>query len=217
MAEVEEELNQVEEFNNVEEEQLGEGIGEGVDLSTVKLEVVAGNKESSRWLIVDGIHICHQQQETEKDLLWRCEDYRHFKCPFKITTTKLEGENELKVVSMTNAELHTCAKDKVRPIVHKFRLKLANRMRKDVDVVWRKVWEEERTLLLDGLKEQPELTSQLLMELKDSRSFRDFAQRARARDVPKIPHDHKDMDPEKVKSFKVCYIFVVKNFSTSWS
>ena len=58
MAEVEEELNQLEEeLNNVEEEQLDEENGEeGIDLSTVNLEEVAGNKESS-WLIVDCVHI----------------------------------------------------------------------------------------------------------------------------------------------------------------
>ena len=59
MVEVEEELNQLEEeLSNVEEEQLDEENGEeGIDLSTVNLEEVAGNKESSRWLRVDCVHI----------------------------------------------------------------------------------------------------------------------------------------------------------------
>ena len=38
----------------------------------------------------------------------------------------------------------------------------------------------------------------MVIELKDSSSFRVFAQRARAKDLPKIPHEHVDMDPEKV-------------------
>ena len=65
-------------------------------------------------------------------------------CPFKIVTTKEEGENELRIVSMTKAILHNCSKDKVKPIIHKFKLKLCKRMREEVDLTWRKIWDDER-------------------------------------------------------------------------
>ena len=39
------------------------------------------------------------------------------------------------------------------------------------------------------------------MELKDAKSFRVSAQKARAKEMPKIPKDHDEMDPEKVKVF----------------
>ena len=32
------------------------------ELDGITLEVVDGNKEGSRWLIVDDVHICHKQQ-----------------------------------------------------------------------------------------------------------------------------------------------------------
>ena len=57
------------------------------ELSGITLEVVDGNKEGSRWLIVDDVHICHKQQVLKGHDVWRCEDFRS-KCPFKIVTTK---------------------------------------------------------------------------------------------------------------------------------
>ena len=53
---------------------------------------------------------------------------------------------------MTKAIVHNCSKDKVKPIIHKFKLKLNQRMREEVDLAWRKIWDEERKKLIDGLK-----------------------------------------------------------------
>ena len=67
-------------------------------------------------------------------------------------------------------------------------------------MAWRKIWDEERKKLIDGLKkESPLLLNQVLLELKDAKSFRVSAQMARAKEMPKIPKDHDEMDPEKVK------------------
>ena len=107
MAEVEEELM------NMEEEELDHMEGEvhengeelnvdkETDLDGIKLEVVEGNKEGSRWLIVDSVHICLKQQVFQNHDVWRCEDFRDYKCPFKIITTKEESENGLQIVTMT--------------------------------------------------------------------------------------------------------------------
>ena len=172
------------------------------ELDGIILEVVDGIKEGSRWLIVDDVHICHKQQVFKGHDVWRCEDFRSYRCPFKIVTTKEEGENELRIVSMTKAIVHNCSKDKVKPIIHKFKLKLNKRMREEVDLAWRQIWDEERKKLIDGLKkESPLLLNQVLLELKDAKSFRVSAQKARAKEMPKIPKDHDEMDQEKVKVF----------------
>ena len=142
MAEVEEELMNMEEeeLDHMEGEvhENGEELNEDKekDLDGIKLEVVEGNKEGSRWLIVDSVHICHKQQVFQNHDVWRCEDFRDYKCPFKIITTKEESENGLQIVTMTKKLLHNCSKDKVKPILHKFRLKLAKRMRADLDTPW---------------------------------------------------------------------------------
>ena len=134
--------------------------------------------------------------------MWRCEDFRQYRCPFKIVTTREEGEKELRIVRMTKVIAHNCSKDKVKPILHKFKLKLNKRMREEVDLTWRKIWDEERKKLIDGLKnESPLLLNQVLLEMKDAKSFRVSAQKARAKEMPKIPKDHEEMDPEKVKVF----------------
>ena len=86
----------------------------------------------STWLIVDNVHICHKQQVLKGHDVWRCEDFRSYKCPFKIVTTKEDGENELRIVSLTKA------------ILHKFKLKLCKRMREEVDLTWREIWDDER-------------------------------------------------------------------------
>ena len=203
MEEVEEEMaEQLEEDLDVEIRE-----DEEKDLENIKIELVEGDKAGSRWLIVDSVHICHRVQNFGANVEWRCEDHRHFKCPFKILTTgEVDNESGVKIVKMTKAVLHTCCKDKVKPIVHKFKLRLCNRMRKDLDVNWSKIWDEERKNLIEELKESPLLTNQVLLELKDSRSFRTSAQRARAKEMPPIPKEHEEMDPAKVKSFKICYI-----------
>ena len=140
------------------------------ELDGIILEVVDGIKEGSRWLIVDDVHICHKQQVFKGHDVWRYEDFRSYRCPFKIVTTKEEGENELRIVSMTKAIVHNCSKDKVKPIIHKFKLKLNKRMREEVDLAWRKIWDEEREKLIDSLKkESPLLLNQVLLELKDAK------------------------------------------------
>ena len=64
------------------------------DLDGITLEVVDGMKEGSRWLIVNDVHICHKQKVFKGDDVWRCEDFRQYRCPFKIVTTREEGEKD---------------------------------------------------------------------------------------------------------------------------
>ena len=75
MAEVEEELMNMneEELEHMDGEELNED--QEKDLDGIKLEVVEGNKEGSR-----------VQMFLNHDV-WRCEDFRDYKCPFKIIKT----------------------------------------------------------------------------------------------------------------------------------
>ena len=149
------------------------------DLSGVQVEVVDGNHEGTKWLIVNGVHICHKQKEYPGEVRWRCADWRWFKCPFIISTREEDGE--VKVVKMTDLEGHRCSKDKTGVILHRFKLKLKERMQSNLDENWSKIWSSERTRLLDSVKDQPELTTQLLLDMKDSRYFR---QNKRQNDAP---------------------------------
>ena len=87
---------------NMEVEEEVDGNMEN-DLDGITLEVVDGMKEGSRWLIVNDVHICHKQKVFKGHDVWRCEDFRQYRCPFKIVTTREEGEKELRIVRMTKA------------------------------------------------------------------------------------------------------------------
>ena len=45
-------------------------------------------------------------------------------------------------------------------------------MKSNLEERFGKIWSEESSKLLESLKDQPELTNQVLLEMKDSRSFR---------------------------------------------
>ena len=106
--------------------------------SDIKLEIVDGEKEGSRWLIVDDTHICYQNNVKGKkgenrrwkvdSIRWECSKRRHMGCPFQIFTSLPENGAPIKALSMKKPQVHTCSAEKLTPLMHKFRLKLASRM-----------------------------------------------------------------------------------------
>ena len=119
------------------------------DLSGVQVELVDSTHEGTKWLIVNGIHICHKQKEWPEEVEWRCADWRWSKCPFSISTREANGEVE--VIKMTDPEGHRCSKDKTGVMLHRFKLKLKERMQSNLDEKWSKVWSSERTKLLESV------------------------------------------------------------------
>ena len=91
-------------------------------------------------------------RRTKEQSGWRCADWRWFKCPFIISTR--EEDEEIKVVKMTDPEGHRCSKDKTGVILHKFKLKLKERMQANLDENWSKVWSSERTKLLESVNQR---------------------------------------------------------------
>ena len=126
--------------------------------SDIKLEIVNGEKEGSGWLIVDDTHICYQNNVKGKkgenrrwkvdSIRWECSKRRHMGCPFQIFTSLPENGAPIKALSMKKPQVHTCSAEKLTPLMHKFRLKLASRMQDDLDLSWTKIWNKERQLLL---------------------------------------------------------------------
>ena len=150
--------------------------------SDIKLEIVDGEKEGSRWLIVDDTHICYQNNVKGKkgenrrwkvdSIRWECSKRRHMGCPFQIFTSLPENGAPIKALSMKKPQVHTCSAEKLTPLMHKFRLKLASRMQDDLDLSWTKIWNEERQLLLEEVKDQPGLLQQVILEMGDAELFR---------------------------------------------
>ena len=185
-----------EEDRALEEEE--EGVGE--HFKDTELEPLGGDREGTTWLVINGVHICYMRKDrgSKKTTAWECAGRRRLGCQFKIRTTNSEGPEALSIITMSDPEIHTCSADKVAPLMQKFRLRLSTRMTEDLDVGWSKIWTEERSRLLGSLKDHPELNQQVMLEMSDVEAFRRSAQRARAKMVPKIPTEHKDMDPSKV-------------------
>ena len=148
----------------------------------IKLEIVDGEKEGLRWLIVDDTHIYYQNNVKGKkgenrrwkvdSIRWECSKRRHMGCPFQIFTSLPENGAPIKALSMKKPQVHTCSAEKLTPLMHKFRLKLASRMQDDLDLSWTKIWNEERQLLLEEVKDQPGLLQQVILEMGDAELFR---------------------------------------------
>ena len=96
----------------------------------------------------------------------------HMGCPFQIFTSLPENGAPIKALSMKKPQVHTCSAEKLTPLMHKFRLKLASRMQDDLDLSWTKIWNEERQLLLEEVKDQPGLLQQVILEMGDAELFR---------------------------------------------
>ena len=63
---------------------------------------------------------------------WECSKRRHMGCPFQIFTSLPENGAPIKALSMKKPQVHTCSAEKLTPLMHKFRLKLASRMQDDL-------------------------------------------------------------------------------------
>ena len=147
MIDVEEEgLNDVQGGPEVEDEEATE---EDLvpDLSGVHVKLVDSTHEGTKWLIVNGVHICQKQREWPGDVKWQCADWRWFKCPFSISTRVENGE--VKVVKMTDPEGHRCSIDKTGDFVQ-IQTKVE---RKEVIKSGQKFEASERTKLLESVKE----------------------------------------------------------------
>ena len=127
------------------------------DFSGVEVELMDGDNAGSKWLVVDGIHILHKKMEYTNETKWRCSGWYNFKCPFFLSTKDIDGK--VTVVKMADPMDHVCSQEKVGVIIHKFKLKLRERMTTNLDEAFGKIWSEERSRLLESLKDQPELTN----------------------------------------------------------
>ena len=183
-----------------EDEEMGDNDERGgvKYIEDVQLEIIDGNKKE-KWLVINEVHIAFKYNEWKSSVVWRCSGRRRLGCPFSIVTTKpSEAGGPPKALRMSDPETHTCSADKIAPLMQKFRSKLAKRMQEELDLGWSKIWNVERALLLESLKDNPPLLQQVMLEMRDVETFRKTAQRARGKMVPKIPTEHKYMDPEKV-------------------
>ena len=98
------------------------------------VELVAGEKSGSEWLILDDIYILHKKDKTSNEIFWECSGRRRFNCRFKCAT--FEGENGMEISFMYKLETHDCGQTKLGPIMHKFKNSLKEGMQSDYKVTF---------------------------------------------------------------------------------
>ena len=168
-----------------------------VDLESIKVECVEGDKPGSTWLLVEDVFFCHRYQSSELETFWECSRRRKDNCPFKIGTYQHE-DGQIKASYMYKLDCHDCGQTKLCAIMHKFRNTLKQRMKDDYKVKFHNVFNEEKKALINRYQNNPDLLEQIVYELKDKRSYRVAAQRAKQKCFPKNPKCHEDIDLDNI-------------------
>ena len=65
-----------------------------IDHENHKLDIIAGDKENTEWLVIDDVYILYKYSGTDKVIFWECSEIRAFNCPFK-AATYIDDDNEL--------------------------------------------------------------------------------------------------------------------------
>ena len=211
------ELQEVEPENNSHEDDLGNDVSQGLsqnedneadsmdqsylaseeELKKINVEFIEGDKPDSKWLVVDEVYICHRYQGTELETFWECGGRRKYGCPFKLGTV-IDDDGNLEVSFMYKFDCHHCGQTKLGPIMQTFRSTLKNRMKSNYKAKFHKVFNEEKKSLITKYSDSPGLLELIVYELKDKRSYRVAAQRAKQKCFPKNPVCHEDIDLKKI-------------------
>ena len=167
------------------------------ELEKVKVDIIEGDKQNSKWLVVNDIYICHRYQGSESETFWECWGRRKFNCPFKLGTY-LDSDGNLKVNFMYKLDCHDCEQTKLGPIMQIFRNSLKSRMKANHKAKFHKIFNEEKKVLVTKYSDSPGILERIVYELKDKRAYRVAAQRAKQKCFPKNPLCHEDMDMKKI-------------------
>ena len=165
------------------------------DLGKVKTELIEGDKPGSKWLVLDDVYILYKYGYEGKDeTFWECSERRRNKCRFKAATVAGDDLENPTLSYSYKFDIHECNQNKVDPIIQKFKTKTKKRMQTEYKNKFRKIFEEEKKNLLKEYKENNDLLETILYKLKDRRSYRNMANRARERNFPRNPRNHEEID-----------------------
>ena len=109
-----------EEVDEVEGLEKGSTEELGVEIENIHLEMIDGNKDGTKWLVINEVHICYKHKDGGElgGVVWRCSGSRRLDCKFVIVTSKpLDDESTPTVLKMSRSEIHTCSADKIAPLM----------------------------------------------------------------------------------------------------
>ena len=182
-----------------EEEEAFEYLADAEELSNMKTEIIEGDKEGSRWLVLDDVFILHKYGfKSKNEIFWECAERRRNGCNYKAATI-IDDEVENPVLSYAyKLDTHSCCQSKAGPIMRKFRNVIKRRMASEYKTHFRIIFEQERKALLQKYKDQPDLLETIVYELKARKCFRVMANRARQRAFPRNPQSHEEIDLSRI-------------------
>ena len=117
-------------------------IGED-ELEAHTIELIQGDKSTSKWLIVDNTYIFHKNTSSVdgSETFWECSDRRKHECPVRAGTVELE-DGELDLLYLYHPDFHTCDQDGIDVIKQRFKNKVKTILKND----HRKKYAEVRSL-----------------------------------------------------------------------
>ena len=96
------------------------------DLANFKIELIDGDKGSSKWLVINDIYICHRFQSNDVETFWECSGRRKYGCSFKAGTV-VDDKGSLSLSYLYTLDSHDCDQSKMGPILQKFRNSIKQR------------------------------------------------------------------------------------------
>ena len=165
------------------------------ELEKIKVEMIDGDKPGSKWLVLDDVHILYKYgYEGKEETFWECYERRRNKCRFKAATIAGDDSINPTLSYAYKFETHDCDQTKVGPIMQKFRTKIKKRMQTEYKNKFRKIFDDEKKALLKDFRDNQDMLETILYQLKDRRSYRNMANRARERNYPRNPRNHQEID-----------------------
>ena len=157
---------------------MSEGEDEGSYLASIedikkcKLDIVAGEKSNSVWLVLDDSYALTKNKEFKNGKsVWECRGRRHNGCPFKMEI-QIEGD-VLSVIWMYNVKTHTCAQQAVDIYVHRFKAEVKAEMANNFRSKYMNVYNSNKKRLLDSIAD-PDLRELVSGELPAVVSYSQF-------------------------------------------
>ena len=92
------------------------------DFSNHNVEVIAGDKSGSQWLVINKTWIFHKNTASVdgSEVFWECTVRRKFTCPARAATRNLEN-GDLEIIYLYHSDCHQCDQDGIDVIKQNFK------------------------------------------------------------------------------------------------
>ena len=120
------------------------------EIRECELDIVAGEKVDSLWLILDNKYILIKNRPfKDGKAVWECRGRRHHDCPFRMEVSV--EDNIMSILWMYKVGTHTCPQQEVDVWVHRFKVWVKEGMRSDFRVKYNSLYYATKKRVLDSI------------------------------------------------------------------